>query len=577
MKTKFLVTIVVVLILTGCAEDFLNRPPQDALVDASFYQTDDQLLAGTADLYSAVWKDYCDQANWKIGDVRAGVLYSPWATSSDIRDFTTFNVTGLSAANVSAYRAFYQVIGQANTIIHNINLYAGASVTARIKNHTIAEARFMRATAYTYLVLNYGPVPVIEDNTAYLNNPALRRNTVESVWEFIRRDYEFAAENLSETPIQTGRLTKWSAEGMLARTYLTLAGHSGTLNAQHLTKAKEHAERVITMSGKSLLPRYGNLFLWPYDNNNESLFELQWVFTSNNDLRYKHANTMISQITPSNSIAANGDGWGGGVGATGWMLKLYDGLYNPESLLIDSDTAFWSASPGFTLDQRLRETFMLPGFKYPELAAKDDSFLSAGDKAVRFLPNGNNAAPGDGLHFAWIKKYVIGPVAGETAYQNYPNNVYMLRLAEMYLIYAEATVLQNGGTTSDGQALQYFNAVHTRAGLPPFTDPLTWDEIFKERVKEFAMEGMAWYDLARRHYYDAQHVYDLINSQERGQYLVSPEPWPNPTGWNLYDVLWDDETDRVLAGPSNFLMPIPQVELSQAPSLREEPVPYIFD
>lgn len=577
MKTKYIAAVLTAWMLAGCSDEFLHRPPEDALVDASFYQTDDQILAGTADLYSAVWKDYCDQANWKIGDVRAGVMYSPWATSSDIRDFTTFNVTGLSAANVNGYKSFYQVIGQANTIIHNINLYAGSAVTDRIKNHAIAEARFMRATAYTYLVLNYGAVPIIENNTAHLNNPALRRNTVESVWEFIRRDYEFAAENLVQTALQPGRLTKWSAEGMLARTYLTMAGITGGINTAYLEQAKTYAQRVITMSGKQLLQNYGDLFRWPYDNNNESLFELQWVYTPNPDLRYKHANTMISQITPSNSIAANGDGWGGGIGATGWMLTLYDGLYIPESLEVGSDTAFWSKSPGFTLDQRLKATFMLPGFKYPELLPKDDSFLSAGDYAVKFQPNNNNSTPGDGLHLAWVKKYVIGPVPGETAYQNYPNNTYMLRLAEMYLIYAEAVVVANGGTTSDGQALEYFNEVHTRAGLSDFTDPLTWDDVFKERVKEFAMEGMAWYDLARLHYYDAQHAYEIINTQPRGQFLIEPEPWPNPTGWSLYDVLWDDETDRAIASAANFLMPIPQVELSQAPSLGLEPVPYTFN
>lgn len=576
MKTKYIVVVLTAMMLIGCSEEFLNRPPEDSLVDANFYQNDEQVLAGTADLYSAVWKDYCDQANWKIGDVRAGIMYSPWATSSDIRDFTTFNVTGLSAANVNAYRAFFQVIGQANTIAHNIRTFAGAAVTDRVKNHALAETRFMRATAYTYLVLNYGAVPIIENNVEILSNSALRRNTVESVWEFIRRDFEFAAANLMETAVQPGRLTKWSAEGMLARTYLTLAGVSGSINTQHLEQAKTYAERVITMSGKQLLQEYSSLFYWNYDNNNESLFELQWVYTPNANLRYKHSNTMISQITPHNSIAANGDGWGGGLSATGWMLKQYDGLYNPK-LELGPDTAFWSASPGFTLDKRLKETFMLPGFKYPELNAKNDDFLTLADKAVRYQANNGNAEPGDGMNLAWIKKYIIGPVAGETDLQNYPNNVYMLRLAEMYLIYAEAAVLQNGGTTSDGQALAYFNAVHTRAGLPTFTDPLTWDVVFVERAKEFAMEGMAWYDLSRRHYYNAPHVYDLINSQERGQFLVEPNQWPNPTGWLLYDVLWDDETDRVEASGANFMMPIPQVELSQAPSLRLEPVPYTFN
>lgn len=571
MKLSNISAALLAFVLFGCSEEFLNRPPQDAIVDATYYQNDEQVLAGTAALYAPVWKDYADQANWKVGDVRAGVVYSPWATSSDIRDFTTFNVTGLSAANTNLWRACYNVIGQANTIIHNVNLYAGEEVSESIKTYAIAEARFMRATAYTYLVMNYDAVPIIENNTEHLTNPAVRRHDRASVWEFIRRDYHFAADNLFEVAPDEGRLTKWSAEGMLARTYLNMAGISGSLNQEYLDLAKEYAQRVITMSGRSLVQPYGKLFTYPYDNNAESLFELQWVYTTLpfSAGGYSYPNTMVSQITPHNSIAANGDGWGGGLGATLWMLSLYDGLF----VGYDGEA---TQTPGYTLDQRLKATFMLPGFKYPELAANDDSFLEGDDNILVYQPNNGNDTPGDGMNFAWIKKYVVGRIPGQSDKQNYPNNVYMLRLAEMYLIYAEAQVLKDGGTTSDGQALTYFNAVHTRAGLPEFTEALTWDIVFEERVKEFAMEGLAWYDLVRLHYYDPGHAYQVINDQQRGQYLAVPEPWPNPTGWSFYKTLWDEEGDRVPAGDNNFRMPIPQVELSQAPILNEEPVPYEF-
>src|SRR5687767_4947012 len=111
---------------------------------------------------------------------------------------------------------------------------------------------------------------------------------------------------------------------MLARTYLTRAGigaSEGSRNQEFLDKAKSYAQSVITNSGKKLLSNYADLFTYPYDNNEESLFELQWVFTTD----YSYANTMVSQITYSNDIA-NGDGWGGDISATWWMLSLYDGL-----------------------------------------------------------------------------------------------------------------------------------------------------------------------------------------------------------------------------------------------------------
>jgi len=189
-----------------------------------------------------------------------------------------------------------------------------------------------------------------------------------------------------------------------------------------------------------------------------------------------------------------------------------------------------------------------------------------------------NPTNGQGYLLAYIKKYVIGNIPGQTNKQDYPNDTYMLRLAEMYLIYAEAQALQEGGSTTNSQALTYFNAIHTRAGLPSFGGPLTWDVIFSERVKEFVMEGMVWYDLVRRHYYDPQHVYDILNSQDRGLFLVIPTPWPNPTGWSFYKTTWftlPSQIDVVTANDGNFMMPIPQAELSQAPSLNDDPVPYV--
>jgi len=538
MKNKYIIIAILTTfgIFSGCSDEFLVRPPQDTLVDATF----------------------------KLGDFRGGSAFRAWGD----RDHVLFNTTSVSTDNAEAYRAFYVTIGQANMAIQNINTYAGDAVSQEIRNHAIAEARFMRATAYTHLVSNYGPVPIIENNLLSLNNPTLKRNTVESIWEFITRDYEFAAENLLEEPVQTGRLTKWSAEGMLARTWLTRAGvgSTGSRNQEYLDKARDYAERVITLSGRSLLSNYADLFLFPYDNKSESLFELQWVFTTD----YTYANTMVSQITFSNDIA-NGDGWGGDIGATWWTLSLYDGLIDRGD---ENDPLDDGAAPGFTLDERLKATFMLPGFEYPEITqtVRDDEGVESEQDLV--FPD-----PGDDAEtsFVSIKKYVVGKakdVDNQASQQRYPNNTYMMRLAEMYLIYAEA-VLGNNSSTMDGKALEYFNEIHTRAGLPEFEDELTWDVIFEERVKEFAMESIVWYDLVRLHYYNPQKAYQIINNQDRGLFVVHPNRWPDPTGWTFAKTSW--YTDRyAVANPGNFLLPLPASEVSQAPSLGEEPVPYEF-
>lgn len=551
MKNRFLYIggLLALSVFSGCEKEFLERPPMDTLVDANYFKTDAQLLAASAPLYSVVWKDYVDKASWALGDLRAGTTYRAWG----YRDDVLFNTTEVSTSNSEAYRAFWIVVGQSNTLIQNVERYAGPEVSDEIRRHVLAEARFMRATAYSMLVMNYGPVPIIENNIDLLNSPEVQRNTVESVWEFITRDYLYAAENLPTSPIDAGRISKWSAEGMLARTYLNRAGVGGSMNQEYLDLAKQYAERVITMSGNALLPDYADLFRYPYDNNIESLFEQQWIFTTN----YGYRNTMVSQITYSNDIA-NGDGWGGDLSASWWQLSLYDGLFED----------------GFTNDERLKATYMLPGFHYPEISQTvRDAEGNATEQELIFpapAPDAENS-------FASIKKYVVGKAAdvgGQAAQQTYPNNTYMLRLAEMYLIYADA-VLGSSESTTDAQALEYVNVIRRRAGVAPLEGTLTWEDVFEERMKEFAMEGLAWYDLVRIHYYNPQKAYDIVNSQDRGMFVVHPNRMPNPTSWEFEKTEWFTERTAT-ASSGNFLLPIPASEAGQAPWLRDEPVPYEF-
>ena len=553
IATKILLTASVLAFLS-CNKSFLEKPPRDSIVDASFYQTDEQVLAATGLLYSQVWFDYNDKASYNLGDFRAGTAYSAYNDRGNV----LFNTTGDTPENGTAWRSFFIVVGQANLAIQNIQKYAGDGVSPEIKAMAIAEARFMRSLAYRFLVMNWGAVPIIENNLTLLADTTIQRNTPESVWRFITDEMRAAAEGLPETPIRPGRLSRWSAEGMLARFYLTRAGVSASgPNARDqvfLDSAKYYAERVIDLSGASLLENYADLFLYPYDNNAESLFSLQWTFAPG---AWGVQNSSPAQLAYSGDIA-NGDGWGGDKGATWWMLSLYDGI---EPSATDP-----SVMQGRTLDQRLKATFMLPGAHYPEITQS----IPGGSQELIFPLTGTD------VNFASIKKYVTGKaedVDGQAASQNYGHDTYMQRLAEIYLIYAEA-VLGNNASTTDATALEYFNKVHTRSGLPPFEDPLTLDVIVKERFLEFAMEGMAWYDLVSLHYFNPEKTYEILNGQDRERFYVEPDQIPNPTSWTFTKTVWVEEDRNIDANSGNFLLPIPTAELNQAPNLRKPPVDY---
>jgi len=244
-KINYLIGLMVAIaVLSGCKKNFLNKPPIDAIVDEGFYKTDEQVLASTSLLYSKVWFDYNDKAMYNLGDFRAGTAYSAWNDRGNV----LFNTTGDNQENGASWRAFYNVVGQSNLTINNINKFAGDGVSAKIKKFGIAEARFMRALAYRFLVMNWGPVPIIENNLERLYDTSISRNTITSVWRFITREMRAVAEDLPETPIQVGRVTRWSAEGMLARFYLTRAGvesNGGVRNQTFLDSAKYFAARVI--------------------------------------------------------------------------------------------------------------------------------------------------------------------------------------------------------------------------------------------------------------------------------------------------------------------------------------------
>lgn len=563
---KYAVGVVLLIVfLTGCKKDFLERPPTDAIVDANFYKTDEQLKAATSLLYNKVWFDFNENPNFSFGDIRAGTAFRGYNERGNVE----FNTTDITPENRRAWQSLFVVVGQSNLVITNVGRYAGASVSDQAKRTAIGEARFMRAAAYRYLVMNWGEVPIIEDNLALLNDPTVNKHTVKSIWRFLTREMRAAVEELPEVT-EPGRVNKWAAEGMLARFYLTRAGvesNGSSRNQVFLDSAKYFAQRVINLSGKALLNDYASLFKYPYDNNQESLFELQWVFLPGNP-GYSLGNGAVSHFNPSSEISA--EGWGGDKAATWWMLSLYEGFTPSGDTMLS----------GRTVDQRLKATFLMPGFSYPEITRT----VGGVDTKPYVVPYTIDAQ----RNFANIKKYTIGQgkdIGIPTIEpQRYPNNTYMLRLAEMYLIYAEAA-LGNSSSTTDATAIQYINAIRQRSGLPKYADPitggllpLTLDAILNERFKEFAIEGMAWYDLVSLHYWNPTKAFSILNSQDRGFYYITPDNVTNPSVWTIKKTPWATAASgnprMINANSGNFRIPIPAVEMAQALWLKNPAVDY---
>lgn len=539
---KYSIVLATLVIAQSCKKSFLTRPPQDATTSANFYTTNAEVMAGTAPLYGIVWFDYNDKAFLSFSEAHGGNLN---CDDADRKGYISFSVPQTDDILPTGYEAFWKIVAQSNIVMGNIeNANTTADMTTRRMG--VAECRFMRAIAYMHLVSNWGPVPIIYNNVSQLTDTSIRRNDLASVWKFIVMDLNYAAKNLPATPYQQGRLTKWAAEGLLARAYLYRSGlgqAEGSRTQTDLDSAKYFAGDVINNSGGSLLPSYYNLFTHAYNStafaspNPEALFSLLWMPSST---PWGINNTFQAYVAFASSITQTGDGWGGAFGASSSLLQYY--MAHPEDSI------------------RRKATFMLPGDNYPELNAAN------GGTAV---PTGNFNTTND---HAYIKKYVIGSPAdnGGGVMMGAYENTYMLRLAEVYLVYAEA-ILGNASSTTDATALQYFNAVRTRAGIPSVTS-ITFDDIFQEKKIEFAFEGLAWYDWLRWYYFAPSKALAYFSGQDRGHYnIVYNTGTSNP---KTYTVTYTGTTYPVT--DATVYLPWPETELELDPNLMAAPVAFDF-
>ncbi len=530
---KYSILIAIVATTQSCKKDFLNRPPIDTVTSGNFYTTDEEVMAGTAPLYNIVWFDYNDKAFLAFGEARGGNLNS--------NDRTAYIQFAPSATDVSTllpgYKAFYKIIAQSNLTMQGIKGATGTASQA-VKNMAIAECRTMRAMGYYFLVSNWGAVPIIYDNIGQLDKANVR-NTVEDVWKFIIMDLRYAVNNLPATPYQQGRLTKYSAEGLLAKMYLTRAGIGASVGSRKqsdLDSAKYFAADVCTNSPYHLLANYADLFKSANNNssnnNAESLFALQWMPTGS---PWGVNNSFQAYMAADPKITQTGDGWGAAQGGSSDLVKYY--INHPADSI------------------RRKATLMFNGDFYPDLDQKDGGFRMT-----------NN-------YIANIKKYVIGAPSdngGKGAFMAAYINTYMLRLAEVYLIYAEA-IMGNNPSSSDPTALKYFNAVRDRAGVPEKTS-ITFNDIFQEKRIELAMEGNAWYDILRWYYFDPTGAKAYLDNQDKGNYTLTYNAGStNPRTWTYVPTpVYFPVTDQ------SIYLPLPESEMIADPELAKPPVPFDF-
>ncbi|MBE6340615.1 MAG: RagB/SusD family nutrient uptake outer membrane protein [Marinilabiliaceae bacterium] len=557
-------------------DDFLDRPTEDAFTTQTYYKTDAQLHSTSATLYNSPWYDF-QRGFFKVGEVMAGNYY--WGSSP----YLTLTVNGTDEDLVNMSASLWSVNAYANVLLKNVDELAGAATTEAVRNEVKGEALVWKAMAYFYLVRSFGGVPIIHDNTAMIaagNYNDVYRATPENVYDYIILTLKKAIEWLPSKPSEAGRIDKYCAKGLLAKVYLTKAGVTGTLNKEDLQKAVEYATDVKNNSGRELEPDFWRIFRLTGNTCDESLIAWRWTAATTAGGNWTRQNTLQSDLGIT-GFSEIGDIWGE------WASPSVD--------LIEAFGDSPLSETRQNVDARRKSTLMMPNDVYDYFWADHlSTFSKGGFEVLDFCYNEDaatiksrnklkgNPAFQTGAHNV---KHLVGDMYdhNEGPYGCGVSMVRMgtslathiLRLADVYLVLAEAQALLDGGTTSNAEALEAFNAVHNRSCSYVEETSITWEKIWKERRLEFALEGDRWYDFVRLSYYNADRAIEELKSQKRGTYDGLDKAYKTYfesgySSWNVSSAAYT-EAPAISYDKSIFTLPFPDTDKLSNPHLNEEP------
>jgi hypothetical protein len=538
--------------LSSCS-DFLHRPAEDSYNTSNFYKTDTQCEQGVNYLYNSPWYDF-QRGFIKIGEVMSGNMF--WGASP----YTNFTTNGTDEDLVNMSYSLWAANAHANTVIKNLLASEGPSDKAKYK--CIAEALTWKAMAYFFMVRTFGPVPIVHDGSAMIAEGgynSISKVTKANVYEYIIMTLEKAMELFDEYDIKTTsgwtnyeRLDYYAAEALLSKVYLTRAGLSGTLDNDDLDMAASLAKDVIDHSGRTLLPSYEDVFrLSGFNATGECL--ISWLWKAGRD-PWTQQNTLQSDLAMV-GFDENGDVWGGWRGPTVDLMAAFG------TSAIDNPAARDNS------DIRRKATCMMAGdtydyfwtdkggFDFLKFIYDKDDYGKGGPGGAMQCPTGANNVKhlyGDNYDHEQATGVTPLSMAAQTP-------THLLRLSDVYLIYAEAKLLRDNAA----EALIYVNMVRARAGAPDLA-AVTFNDIWKERRLELAHEGDRWYDYVRRSYYDMAACINELKAQKRSSWYHLDDVYKKYYEENTWDagaVIYNDMYDNPNVTASSFTLPFPTMDV----------------
>lgn len=461
MKNKFKYNILIAagfFALTGCGRETLDVPAKGKFDMSNYYQNYDQAYAGLVAVYDIMKKNTGGfESMVSILDAGSDDQYAGGGSASDGAGIQGFSTHSLTATTVpeSYWADHYQGVARANVLLQNL---PKVSMDDATKARFTAEAKTLRALYYFNLVRLFKNIPLILqplDHTQIYDVPQAKP---EEIYAQMEKDL---TEAIPALPImvpasESGRLSQGAAKALLGKIYLYDGKKS---QAAQMLADVNGTPGGTSMYGYKLLPKFSDLWVTNNRFNSESIIEAVHTSASN----------------------AGWSNWGSGSDEGNALCVMV----GPRSYTKIADDAPDLPS-GWAFDIFTQEFYDFikndPRFSATVFDAKS---LSTADK-ISYVPAYLDT--GYFLNKFLPTKADISTGGGDSVL-NYAKDSYIIRLADTYLMEAEAL----GGTGARAQAL--LDAVRARVGLASV--PVSMVAIKNERRAELAGEGHRFFDLVR--------------------------------------------------------------------------------
>lgn len=490
----------------------------------------------------------------------------------------TYKYDASSSYIAGIYSGFYKVINNSNNLLErldNIPFTLQAN-----KDRYIGELQFLRSFSYFNLVRCFGKVPMPLKSTQASTKYSMPRSPIDSVYAVVFDGFKKASKycpTVSKMSVaERGRVTKGAAQALLAEACLTYANYldlnqrSGE-SPNYYRLAKVYADSVIAEPGYSLIPKYGDL----WDNTKEAdaykevIFGIQFTADASAGSLGSNGSYFAYFMAPVNIFKVCGllpDGLSAGTyGIAPWIYDQYT-------------SGDYKGADG-TIDFRMGNSMLPTRYKDDKTSRSSGAYVE-----ITTYPQVRSSASdvNPSRVYPCSMKYVDsrGLDSG-----NNGNDYFYIRLAEIYLIKAEAINETDGPTQ---EAIDALNKVRTRARnstIPASVIPKNIEasdvpskedfrmKIYDERVVELYSEGRNYFDARRMRYKDntrtmLQYVIETVypSLQVGGKYVT--------LAYNTTTNQWDGSHINILQIPSIgwnekwLLFPIPYTEYNLNPGIK---------